>query len=201
MKITIRKSDFDRIYEHAFKERPDEACGLVAGIDREDGVREIRKVYLLTNIDHTNEHFSIDPKEHLKAVKDMRAEGLKPLGNWHSHPETPSRPSEEDKRLANDPRGQERRITDFRGGRLMAETEIKVDDKIDITDVVCPVTFVKTKVALEEIDDGQILQVHLNDGEPVQNVPRSVKDEGHQILKLTDNEDGTYELFIKKVGD
>ena len=33
----------------------------------------------------------------------MRAEGLKPLGNWHSHPETPSRPSEEDKRLANDP--------------------------------------------------------------------------------------------------
>lgn len=103
MKITIRKSDFDRIYEHALKERPDEACGLVAGIDREDGVREIRKVYLLTNIDHTNEHFSIDPNEHLKAVKDMRAEGLKPLGNWHSHPETPSRPSEEDKRLANDP--------------------------------------------------------------------------------------------------
>lgn len=104
MKITIRKSDFEKIYEYALSERPDEACGLVAGLDREDGVREIRKVYLLTNIDHTNEHFSIDPKEQLKAVKDMRAEGLKPLGNWHSHPETPSRPSEEDKRLAIDSR-------------------------------------------------------------------------------------------------
>ena len=85
-------------------QRPDEACGLIAGADREDGVREIKKVYLLTNTDHTNEHFSIDPKEQLQAVKDMRSIGLKPLGNWHSHPESPSRPSEEDKRLANDSR-------------------------------------------------------------------------------------------------
>ena len=83
----------------------------------------------------------------------------------------------------------------------MTIPELHADERIDITDVVCPVTFVKTKVALEELEDGQILQVHLNDGEPVQNVPRSVKDEGHQILKLQDNEDGTYELLIKKTGD
>ena len=83
----------------------------------------------------------------------------------------------------------------------MAEYEIKADERVDITDVVCPVTFVKTKVALEELEDGQILQVHLNDGEPVLNVPRSVKEEGHQILKLFTNDDGTYELFIRKVGD
>ncbi|MCR4947340.1 MAG: M67 family metallopeptidase [Lachnospiraceae bacterium] len=102
MKITISREDFDRICEHALSERPDEACGLLAGIDGEDGVREIKKVYLLTNIDHTNEHFSIDPREQLKAVKDMREKGLQPIGNWHSHPESPSRPSEEDKRLAND---------------------------------------------------------------------------------------------------
>ena len=104
MKVTLRKSDFDKMYEHAMAQRPDEACGLIAGADREDGVREIKKVYLLTNTDHTNEHFSIDPKEQLQAVKDMRSIGLKPLGNWHSHPESPSRPSEEDKRLANDSR-------------------------------------------------------------------------------------------------
>ena len=104
MRITIGREDLDRLIAHALKERPDEACGLIAGEDREDGVREIRKVYLLTNTDHTNEHFSIDPKEQLQAIKDMRANGLKPLGNWHSHPETPSRPSEEDKRLANDSR-------------------------------------------------------------------------------------------------
>ena len=67
--------------------------------------------------------------------------------------------------------------------------EIKVDDNVDITDVVCPVTFVKAKVALEELDDGEILAIKMNDGEPVQNVPRSIKEEGHQILKLEDNED------------
>ena len=79
--------------------------------------------------------------------------------------------------------------------------EFNVDEKIDITDLTCPITFVKTKVALEEMDEGQILQVHLNDGEPVQNVPRSIKEEGHEVLELRDNEDGTFELFIKKVGE
>ena len=102
MKITLKKTDYEKLLAHALAERPNEACGLIAGTDAEDGTREIKKVYLLTNIDHTNEHFSIDPREQLVAVKDMRANGLSPLGNWHSHPETPSRPSEEDKRLAND---------------------------------------------------------------------------------------------------
>ena len=83
----------------------------------------------------------------------------------------------------------------------MADLGFTVDDTVDITDVNCPVTFVKTKVALEELDDGQILQVHLNDGEPVQNVPRSIKEEGHEVLDLSENGDGTYELFIRKVGD
>ena len=74
-------------------------------------------------------------------------------------------------------------------------------DTLDITDVVCPVTFVKAKVALEELDEGDILSVHMNDGEPVQNVPRSIKEEGHQILKLINNNDGTYDLIVRKVGD
>ena len=80
-------------------------------------------------------------------------------------------------------------------------SEIKIDDTVDITDVGCPVTFVKAKVALEELDEGQILSIRMNDGEPVQNVPRSIKEEGHQILKLDDNEDGTYTLYVKKVED
>ncbi len=83
----------------------------------------------------------------------------------------------------------------------MAELDFKIDDSVDITDVVCPTTFVKAKVALEELDDGQILSVRMNDGEPVQNVPRSIKEEGHQILKLIKNADGTYTLYVKKVGD
>lgn len=99
--IKLSKSDFEKILAHAESELPNEACGLIGGVI-EDGVKIIKKVYLLTNIDHSNEHFSLDPKEQLAAVKDMRAQGISPLGNWHSHPESPSRPSEEDKRLAYD---------------------------------------------------------------------------------------------------
>ena len=55
--------------------------------------------------------------------------------------------------------------------------------------------------AREELDDGEILAVHMNDGEPVQNVPRSIKEDGHQILKLIDNGDSTYDLIVRKVGD
>ncbi|MCI7792560.1 MAG: sulfurtransferase TusA family protein [Lachnospiraceae bacterium] len=79
--------------------------------------------------------------------------------------------------------------------------EIQFDEQVDITDKVCPLTFVKAKVSLDELDDGQILAIRMNDGEPVQNVPRSIKEEGHQILKLVDNEDGTYTLFVRKVED
>ena len=79
--------------------------------------------------------------------------------------------------------------------------DYQITDTVDITDVVCPVTFVKAKVALEELDDGDILSVHMNEGEPVQNVPRSIKEEGHQILKLINNNDGTFDLIVRKVGD
>ena len=77
---------------------------------------------------------------------------------------------------------------------------MRADDFLDITDVVCPITFVKVKVALEDLDDGQILQVRLNDGEPIQNVPRSLKDEGHKILSVDDNGDGTFTLLIERGG-
>lgn len=79
--------------------------------------------------------------------------------------------------------------------------DFNIDETVDITDVVCPVTFVKTKVALDELNEGQILSIKLNDGEPVQNVPRSLKEEGQQILKLQNNGDGTYNLIVRKVGE
>lgn len=99
--IRISKEEYQKIVEHAISELPNEACGLIAGNVDGDG-KQIEKVYLLTNTDGSNEHFSLDPKEQLVAIKDMRSNGYLPLGNWHSHPETPSRPSEEDKRLAYD---------------------------------------------------------------------------------------------------
>lgn len=62
-----------------------------------------------------------------------------------------------------------------------------------------PTYICKGKVAIDELDDGEVIAIRMNDGEPVQNVPRSIKEEGHQILKLVNNEDGTYSLIVKKV--
>lgn len=102
-KIIIRKQDVEEMVSYARGQLPNEACGLIAGMENEEEKR-IEKVYYLTNTDASNEHFSLDPREQLQAVRDMRTRGLKPLGNWHSHPESPSRPSQEDIRLAYDPK-------------------------------------------------------------------------------------------------
>jgi proteasome lid subunit RPN8/RPN11 len=89
--------------EHAVRGLPNEVCGLIAGEVLGD-VKTVRRVYLLSNPDASPVRFSVDPREQLAAVKDMRAAGLTPLGNFHSHPDTPARPSREDIRLARDPR-------------------------------------------------------------------------------------------------
>ena len=99
--LKLRKDLYDKMLKHCEDGLPNDSCGLIAGTVDGD-VKTVEKVYLLTNIDASREHFSMDPKEQLAAVKDARAAGLAMLGNFHSHPESPSRPSEEDKRLAYD---------------------------------------------------------------------------------------------------
>ncbi len=78
--------------------------------------------------------------------------------------------------------------------------ELSVDESLDLHGVLCPLNFVKTKLALEEMEEGQILEVILDDGEPIRNVPRSVKAEGHKILHVQRLEDDSYRLLIQKVG-
>lgn len=102
MVVTLPKGEYQKLLSHAISCLPEEACGLIAG-RIEKNRKRIEKVYLLPNTDHSSEHFSISPQDQLNAIRDMRKSGLQPLGNWHSHPQTPSRPSEEDKRLAYDP--------------------------------------------------------------------------------------------------
>ena len=101
MIIRMKKSDYDAVVQYCLSGLPNESCGLIAGFVDGD-VKSIEKVYFLTNLDHNNVHFTMDPKEQFTAVKDARSLGLTMLGNFHSHPESPSRPSEEDKRLAYD---------------------------------------------------------------------------------------------------
>ena len=101
MTIRIKTVDYEAIVAHARSGLLNEACGLVAGTVEGD-IKTIEKVYFLTNVDQSPEHFSLDPREQLAAVKDMRGLGFTLLGNFHSHPETPARPSTEDIRLAYD---------------------------------------------------------------------------------------------------
>lgn len=101
IKIKLGKDDYRKILAHCEQGLPNEACGLLAGTVA-DNIKTVTKVYLLNNVDASNEHFSMDPREQLASLKDARSYGFNIIGNFHSHPESPSRPSEEDKRLAYD---------------------------------------------------------------------------------------------------
>ena len=75
---------------------------------------------------------------------------------------------------------------------------IEADLELDITGEVCPMTFVRTKLALEQIAVGQVLNIRLRDGEPRHNVPQAVRDHGHEILSLSPVDGNLFELRIRK---
>lgn len=75
--------------------------------------------------------------------------------------------------------------------------EYKIDNEIDITKEICPMTFVKTKLKLETMSVGQVLEVTLREGEPLINVPKSVEQDGHKILDLHQEGD-IYKLVIER---
>jgi TusA-related sulfurtransferase len=72
------------------------------------------------------------------------------------------------------------------------------DLELDITGEVCPMTFVRTKLALEQLAIGEILRIRLRDGEPRHNVPRAVRDHGHEIISLAPLDGDQFELCIRK---
>lgn len=96
--ITIKQQVWEEIIEQAKKEAPEESCGYMIGNDD-----IITENYRMENIDHSSEHFSFAPKDQFTAIRYARSKNLQIIGNWHSHPASPSRPSQEDLRLANDP--------------------------------------------------------------------------------------------------
>jgi TusA-related sulfurtransferase len=74
------------------------------------------------------------------------------------------------------------------------------DHYLDITSDICPITFVKTKLLIEKMAPGDIVEVRLGEGEPLINVPRSVKSEGHTVLSLDADPQvpGVHILIIRK---
>lgn len=75
---------------------------------------------------------------------------------------------------------------------------VLADQAIDITDRLCPMTFVHTRLALDRMHSGQVLQVQLKGEEPRTNVPRSAIELGHSIVAIDDQPDGTTLLLIRK---
>lgn len=96
--IQIKRKTFLEIISQARRELPNEACGCLFGHGE-----TVEENYPMTNADHSPEHFSFVPQEQFAALRQARRKGLSIIGNWHSHPSTPSRPSDEDIRLAYDP--------------------------------------------------------------------------------------------------
>ena len=96
--MIIPQSIIDQLISQARQDAPNESCGYLLG---SDGV--VTENYWMENIDHSPEHFSFAPRDQFAALRYARQKGLKILANWHSHPASPSRPSQEDLRLANDP--------------------------------------------------------------------------------------------------
>jgi len=82
----------------------------------------------------------------------------------------------------------------------MAEP-LKVSSQIDVRQEVCPMTFVKAKLQLEELETGEKLEILLRDGEPFKNVTRSLKDEGHKILCVDRLDDQSFRLIVEKGED
>lgn len=77
--------------------------------------------------------------------------------------------------------------------------DIYYDAEVDVTDKVSPYTFVKAKVALDELEEGEVLAIRLNDGESLQNVPRSFREEKQEVLDIISNGDGTFTLYVRKL--
>ena len=81
--------------------------------------------------------------------------------------------------------------------RHQEEEELGVARSIDLTGEVCPMTFFKAKLHLERLRIGEVLEVLLKDGEQMRNVPRGIKEEGHQIVHVR-REDDRYRVFIRR---
>ena len=75
------------------------------------------------------------------------------------------------------------------------------DSALDLRGVLCPINWVRAKLALEELPEGESLVVILDDGEPIRNVPRSVKEDGHRVTGVEKEGNDAYRITIRRGPD
>ncbi|MEW5944912.1 MAG: sulfurtransferase TusA family protein [bacterium] len=80
----------------------------------------------------------------------------------------------------------------------MTEDVTGAERKIDLRGEVCPYTFIKSKLAIEEMEHGQVLEITVNHLPAVENVPRSMENEGHEVLSVRRDNDTDWKITVRK---
>lgn len=122
LKLEIPNDIFTDMLAQARAEAPIECCGILAG----SGGR-VERLYKMTNAEHRSDHFMMAPEQQFTAIKDIRSASLDMLAIYHSHPETPARPSAEDIRLALTP-GVVYLIVSLQGGNGPVVKGFQIED-------------------------------------------------------------------------
>ena len=76
--------------------------------------------------------------------------------------------------------------------------ELSGDRQLDITTDTCPMTFVRTRLALDRMKSGETLLIRMRGEEPTRNVPRTAAEQGHTVLAQWEAADGVTELLLRK---
>ena len=83
---------------------------------------------------------------------------------------------------------------------MQYDDTVAADRELDITGDLCPMTFVRTRLALDRMTPGQVLRVRLRGADPLRNVPRTAAEQGHQVLSLETGADGVSVLLLRRGG-
>ena len=80
----------------------------------------------------------------------------------------------------------------------MQSPDLQPDQSIDIVSETCPMTFVLVRLALDQMRLGQVLEIHLRGDEPRRNIPLTAREQGHEVLGMTDLPDGHSVLWLRR---
>jgi tRNA 2-thiouridine synthesizing protein A len=80
----------------------------------------------------------------------------------------------------------------------MCATHLKLDRKIDISLETCPMTFVLVRLALDQMEAGQVLEIRLRGAEPRRNVPLTAVEQGHEVVSITDQNNGESIILLRR---
>lgn len=79
--------------------------------------------------------------------------------------------------------------------------EVKIDRRINIKGLICPYTFVKSKLAIEDMEVGEVLEILLDYEEASRSIPKSMEDHGHKVLKVEKINDKDWIILVRKERD